>query len=74
MAQGRYADAIAEYREVVRLQPQSTGGYANLAAAYAADGQFQHAIETIDAALRLNPPEPTAADLRRARSAYLQRK
>ena len=57
LSQRRFADAIAAYREVVRLQPASPAGFANLAAAYAADGQFARAVEAIDSALRLNPPE-----------------
>ena len=73
LSQGQYGEAIREYRDVVRLQPGSANGFANLASAYAADGQFERAVEAIDAALRLTPPEPAANDLRRLRGLYLQR-
>jgi hypothetical protein len=55
------------------LQPDSATTLANLAAAYAAAGQFARASATADAALKLNPPEPLASDLRRQRSQYVQR-
>ena len=50
LSQRRFTDAIAAYREVVRLQPSVPTGFANLAAAYAADGQFERAVEAIDSA------------------------
>ena len=70
----RYADAIREYQAVVRLQPRVPNGFANLASAYAADGQFDRAIEAIDSALHLQPSDAVANDLRRQRAMYLQRR
>jgi Flp pilus assembly protein TadD len=72
-AQRQFDAAIREYREVVRLQPTAPGGFANLAAAYAADGQFERAIEAIDTALGLHAAEPVASELRRQRNVYVQR-
>ena len=46
----------------------------NLAAAFAAAGRFDHAVNTADAALRLSPPEPLASEIRRKRDLYAQRK
>jgi hypothetical protein len=59
---------------VVKLQPGSPIGLKNLAAAYAMDGQFTRAVETADAALKLNPAEPLASEIRRQRASYLQQK
>jgi len=41
-----------------------------LAAAYASAGQFDHAVESADAALKLGPPDPLAAEIRRRRDLY----
>jgi hypothetical protein len=38
------------------------------------DSQFTRAIEAADAALRLDPAEPLAGEIRRQRASYLQRK
>jgi Flp pilus assembly protein TadD len=64
LAQGRAADAVREFSEGARLQPKSPAALANLAAAYAAANQFDRAIETAEAALRLGPDETVAATLR----------
>lgn len=73
-AQGKFTEAIREYQALVALQPAAAGGFQNLAAAYAADGQFDRAIDAIDAALHLHPPDSLAAELRRLRGGYLQRR
>ena len=59
---------------VVRLQPHAVDGFMNLAAAYAAAGRFELAVNTAEAALRLSPPEPTASEIRRRRELYAERK
>ncbi|HWW86700.1 MAG TPA: tetratricopeptide repeat protein, partial [Vicinamibacterales bacterium] len=43
-----------------------------LAAAYAAAGQFEKAVDTTDAALRLTPPEPLASGIRSRQALYRQ--
>ena len=58
----------------MRLQPNSPAGLKNLAAAYALAGQFDRSVEAADAALRLNPAEPLASEIRRQRALSLQRK
>jgi Flp pilus assembly protein TadD len=74
LAQGRAEDAVLEFREVVRLQPGSAVGLKNLAAAYAIARQFERAIDAADAALKLNPAEPLAGEIRSQKALYLQRK
>jgi tetratricopeptide (TPR) repeat protein len=73
LAQHQYGDAIREFEEVTRLQPDSASAFANLAAAFAAAGQFERASAAADAALKLNPSEPLASELRRQRAQYVQR-
>jgi cytochrome c-type biogenesis protein CcmH/NrfG len=73
LAQQRYGDAVREFEEVTRLQPESASAFANLAAAFAAAGQFERASAAADAALKLNPSEPLASELRRQRAQYVQR-
>ncbi len=73
LAQQKYDAAIREFEEAARLQPQSAAALANLAAAYAAAGLLSRAAATADAALKLNPPEPLAGELRRKRAEYAQR-
>src|SRR5262249_17440863 len=105
---------VREYREVIRLQPQSASGLANfswvlatgrnpaprdagdavdaaeravgltgrrdphaldvLAAAYAANGDFNRAQDAAAAALRLLPPEPLAPEIRGRLDLYRQRR
>jgi Flp pilus assembly protein TadD len=74
LAQQKYDEAIREFEEVTRLQSDSVSALANLAAAYAAAGRFDRAVATADAALKLNPSEPVAGDIRRQKSLYAQRK
>jgi cytochrome c-type biogenesis protein CcmH/NrfG len=56
--------------EAVRLDPENLQGLNTLSSAYAASGQFDRAVETADAALRLAPTEPLASELRGRREAY----
>ncbi len=74
LAQGRAADAIAEFSTVVRLDPKSADALGNLAQAYAIAGDFDRAQETIDRALRLSPPEPVASQFAQRRELYRQHK
>ena len=73
LAQGKFEPAIQEFTAVVGLDPKSAGALANLAGAYAAAGAFDRAAETVDAALRLSPPEPLASDLRARAERYRRR-
>ena len=66
-------DAIREFEDYTRLQPNSVAGFRNLAAAYAAAGRFDRAAAAADAALLLSPTEPLATEIRRQRDQYLQR-
>ena len=73
LAIGRNDDAIREFSELVRLQPDSAAALGNLAAAYAAAQQFDRAVELTDAALRLKPQEPLASTLKQQRDRYRRR-
>jgi len=53
--QGRYEEAIAEYDEVIRLNPQLALAYGNRGGAYSDLGQLQRAIQDYDEAISLNP-------------------
>ncbi len=53
--QGRLEEAIAEYDEAIRLDPQLTLAYNNRAATYVNLGQYQKAIQDYDKVIRLNP-------------------
>jgi tetratricopeptide (TPR) repeat protein len=53
--QGRQREAIAEYDEAIRLDPEYTEAYNNRGSAYAGLGQYQRAIQDFDEAIRLNP-------------------
>ena len=55
--QGRLEEAIAEYDEATRLDPQLAAAYVNRGSAYGDWGQPQRAIEDYDEAIRLNPQD-----------------
>ncbi len=53
--QGRLDDAVGEYREVLRLQPQLPEAYANLGIVYYAQSKFSDSAEALSTAARLRP-------------------
>jgi tetratricopeptide (TPR) repeat protein len=55
MAAGRYAEAAATYRELVRAIPGNAGLLVNLGMALHLSGKDQEAIPQFEAALRLDP-------------------
>jgi tetratricopeptide (TPR) repeat protein len=55
MAAGRYAEAAAAYRELVRAMPGNAGLLVNLGMALHLSGRDQEAIPQFEAALRLDP-------------------
>jgi len=55
MAAGRYAEAAAAYRELVRAVPGNAGLLVNLGMALHLSGKDQEAIPPFEAALRLDP-------------------
>ena len=52
---GRWEEAMAEYDEAIRLDPQLALAYNNRGVAYKNLGKHQRAIEDFDAAIRLDP-------------------
>jgi hypothetical protein len=52
---GRTSDAIDEYKEALRITPNSADAHNNLAAALAQMGQVSGAIQQLNAALRSTP-------------------
>src|SRR5215469_5967884 len=53
--QGKVDVAIAEFRKVIELQPESVSGHANLGQAYFQKGDYTAAIPELEHALRLSP-------------------
>jgi tetratricopeptide (TPR) repeat protein len=53
--QGRWDQAVEEYRKGLKIAPNDAGLYYNMAMAYGEGRQFQDAYNFIDKALRLNP-------------------
>ena len=54
-AQGRLVEAIAEYDEAIRLDPELFLAYLNRGTAYEAQGRYDRAIQDYDKAISLNP-------------------
>ena len=53
--QGRLDDAVAEYKEVLRLQPRLPEVYANLGLVYYAHGEFENSAKAFESAEKLRP-------------------
>jgi len=53
--QGRLEEAIGEYDEAIRLDPQYALAYTNRGAAYAYLGEYQEAIADFTRAIEINP-------------------
>ena len=56
--QGRIEEAITEYSEAIRLEPEYAAAYYNRGQAYFTLGQAQLAIQDFDDAIRLSPDHP----------------
>jgi tetratricopeptide (TPR) repeat protein len=52
---GQLDDAVAEYRQVLRLQPQLPEAYANLGLVYYAHGEFENSAKAFASAEKLRP-------------------
>ncbi|MDX2077128.1 MAG: tetratricopeptide repeat protein [bacterium] len=57
---GRYDDAIRDYTETVRLNPQYANAYVNRGVAYADKNDYDRAIADYNEAIRLNPQDADA--------------
>jgi tetratricopeptide (TPR) repeat protein len=60
MTQGRIDEAIAQYREVVRAEPNDSAGYNKLGGLLMRRGQARDALATIRRAVELKPDDPEA--------------
>ena len=58
--QGRYDEAIKNYNEAIRLNPQDAKAYNNRGIAYYYLDHLERAIEDYDKAIRLNPEDAEA--------------
>ena len=56
--QGRWKDAVAEYKKAIQIVPQDEILYYNLALAYSDGDQMDNAVKCIHYALKLNPEFP----------------
>jgi tetratricopeptide (TPR) repeat protein len=69
--QGKYQDAVADYTQVIKLQPEDPRALAQRGYAYAGLGDFENAGADFEDALELNPKEGAAllgrAELRRTK-------
>jgi WD40 repeat protein/tetratricopeptide (TPR) repeat protein len=57
---GEFDKAIAEYGELIRIDPKSATGYTSRAALYRRKGQFDKAIADYDQVIRLDPQSAAA--------------
>ena len=57
-AQGRFDEAITNYRKAIQINPNSSGALDNLGIALAARGRFDEAIENYRRAIQINSNRP----------------
>ena len=62
--EGRLDDAIATYRQVIEIDPESAPGHAGLGIAYFQAGNHEVAIDNMTRSLELNPELAVAPSLR----------
>jgi tetratricopeptide (TPR) repeat protein len=55
LQQKRYAEAVADLKDAVRLKPEQFNAYWNLARAFADQGKPEEALAQLDQAIRLRP-------------------
>lgn len=60
VAQGHLEEAISEYDEAIRLNPEYAYAYYNRGTAYYYLGQLERGIQDYDEAIRLNPEDALA--------------
>lgn len=70
---GRWEQAIAEYNEALRLDPQHARAYNKRGIAYDGPGEHQRAIEDYNEAIRLDPQDAQAYAVRALSNTYLDR-
>jgi serine/threonine-protein kinase len=58
--QGKLAEAIAQYREAIRIKPDLAATYVDLSSALRDQGKLQEAIVELGAAIRLKPDDASA--------------
>ena len=71
LAEGRLDEAVEEFTDAARLQPERAGVYNNWGIALAMQGRFDAAVVRLSEALRLDPNDADArANLERARQDF----
>jgi tetratricopeptide (TPR) repeat protein len=61
---GRYADALADYGYMLKLQPNDANAHVNVGQIYADMNRLDLAAEHINKALQINPEHPGAYFIR----------
>jgi tetratricopeptide (TPR) repeat protein len=74
LVQGQTAEALEHIEQAVRLDPANLSALFNLSEAYMGTGALDRAIDALDRALRLAPPEPLATQLRQRRQQLIDRR
>jgi Flp pilus assembly protein TadD len=64
--EGNFAEAQAQFEEVVRLRPDDAEAHLNLGIALARQQRFEKALEQFQATIRLDPRNPKAREFTEA--------
>jgi hypothetical protein len=70
LQRGATRDALVHLGEAIRIEPGNVEAHYNLAAAHAAAGEFDRAVEVLLAGLKLSPPAPLASAMRDSLEKY----
>ena len=74
LVKGNVAEALKEFQEAVRLDPTNPNNLLGLSEAFAARGDYERAIATIERAAGLPLPEALAKEIVAKRAEYLKKK
>jgi cytochrome c-type biogenesis protein CcmH/NrfG len=74
LEQRQVDEALKQFREAVRLDPQNPQAWFNLSEAYAAKQDWSQAIDALERAARLPLTPALAAEIRAKRELYVRSK
>ena len=65
VSEGKFEDAIAKYKEAVKINPKDADMFYNLGLAQGRGGHFDDGLQSVEKAIELKPAEPSYQELKK---------